>query len=85
MSQVELISQRYIDEVELRKYVWWVGGYSLGIAVPPDWCGSHWLQPRDGLPDRVLEPGIVFNLEISSMSGRTGRVAVAALISRPCW
>ena len=63
MSTVERIAQRYTDEVGLREYVWWVGGYSLGIALPPDWCGSHWLEPRGGLPDRVLEPGIVFNLE----------------------
>ena len=63
MSEVEVIAQRYTDEVGLRKYVWWVGGYSLGIALPPDWCGSHWLQPRSGLPDRALAPGIVFNLE----------------------
>ena len=63
MSTIEHIAQRYTDEMGLRDYVWWVGGYSLGIALPPDWCGSHWLEPRGGLPDRVLEPGIVFNLE----------------------
>ena len=48
MSEVENIAQRYIDSAGIRKYVWWVGGYSLGIAVPPDWCGRHWLQPRSG-------------------------------------
>ncbi len=63
MSKVEAVAQRYIDEVGLRKYVWWVGGYSLGIAVPPDWCGNHWLKPRAELSDRALEPGMVFNLE----------------------
>jgi Xaa-Pro aminopeptidase len=47
----------------LRKYVWFVGGYSLGIAVPPDWCGNHWVKPRLIEGERKLEPGIVFNLE----------------------
>ena len=63
LSKVETVAQGYIDRVGLREHVWWVGGYSLGIAVPPDWCGSHWLQPRFGLDDRRLEPGMVFNLE----------------------
>ena len=63
MSKVDAVAQRYTDEAGLRKYVWWVGGYALGIAVPPDWCGNHWLTPRFGLPDRPLEVGMVFNLE----------------------
>ena len=63
LSSVDALAQRYTDEAGLREYVWWVGGYSLGIAVPPDWCGNHWLSPRFGMSDRALEPGMVFNLE----------------------
>jgi Xaa-Pro aminopeptidase len=63
MSKVQDVADNYIDHVGLRKYVWFVGGYSLGIAMPPDWCGNHWVKPRLDFTDRHLEPGIVFNLE----------------------
>ncbi len=63
MSRVEAIAQAHIDEVGIREYVWWVGGYCQGIALPPDWCNNHWLSPRSGMPDRALEPGMFFNLE----------------------
>ena len=63
MSKVQEVADNYIDHVGLRKYVWFVGGYSLGIAVPPDWCGNHWVKPRLITGERKLQPGIVFNLE----------------------
>jgi Xaa-Pro aminopeptidase len=63
MSKVQEVADHYIDQAGLRKYVWFVGGYSLGIAVPPDWCGNHWVKPRLIEGERKLEPGIVFNLE----------------------
>lgn len=63
LSKVQQVADAYIDDAGLRKYVWFVGGYSLGIAVPPDWCGSHWVNPRPELGDRTLQPGQVFNLE----------------------
>ena len=63
LSKVEAIAQRYTDDAGIRKYVWWVGGYSQEIALPPDWCGNHWLSPQHGISDRPLEPGMVFNLE----------------------
>ncbi len=63
VSKVQEVADDYIDRAGLRQWVWFVGGYSLGIAVPPDWCGSHWISPRNNLGDRTLEPGQVFNLE----------------------
>lgn len=64
MSKVEEVAQRYTDEQGLRKYVWWVGGYTQEIAVPPDWCGNHWLKTRFAdMGDPPLQPGMVFNLE----------------------
>jgi Xaa-Pro aminopeptidase len=62
-SKVATLGKRYVEEAGLQKYVWWVGGYALGIAVPPDWCGAYWVEPHDGLPDRPIEPGMVFNFE----------------------
>lgn len=64
LSKVEAVAQRYTDEAGLRKYVWWVGGYTQEIAVPPDWCGNHWLKTRfKDMGDPPLRPGMVFNLE----------------------
>ncbi len=63
LSKVQDVADNYIDHVNLRQYVWFVGGYSLGIAMPPDWCGNHWVKPRLDFPDQKLAPGMVFNLE----------------------
>lgn len=63
LSSVDAVAQRYTDEAGIRKYVWWVGGYAQEIALPPDWCGNHWLNPRFDMGDPPLQPGMVFNLE----------------------
>ena len=63
LSKADEIGNAYIDAAGLRKYAWWVGGYSLGIAMPPDWCGRHWLRPLDEAADRAFEPGVVVNFE----------------------
>jgi Xaa-Pro dipeptidase len=63
LSKVDAVAQRYTDEAGIRKYVWWVGGYAQEIALPPDWCGNHWLNPRFDIGDPSIQPGMVFNLE----------------------
>jgi Xaa-Pro aminopeptidase len=63
LSKADEIGNAYIDAAGLRKYVWWVGGYSLGIAQPPDWCGRHWLKPLEEAAARNFEPGVVVNFE----------------------
>ena len=69
LSKADEIGNAYIDAAGLRKYVWWVGGYSLGIAQPPDWCGRHWLKPLEEAARnfqgaaRNFEPGVVVNFE----------------------
>ncbi len=63
LSKADTIGNDYIDAAGLRKYAWWVGGYSLGIAMPPDWCGRHWLKPLEEAAARNFEPGVVVNFE----------------------
>ncbi len=63
LSRVEQIGQAYTDAAGIREYVWWVGGYSQGVALPPQWCNNHWLATRFGMRDRALEPGMFFNFE----------------------
>lgn len=42
--------------------VWWIGGYSLGIAFPPSWVGHVYLA-NDGPRRADLAPGYVSNFE----------------------
>ena len=76
LSKVQHVADDYIDEVGLREHVWFIGGYSTGISPPPDWCGNHWLTPREGVGDRILEPGMLFNYEnqfdVDGWPGGTG-------------
>jgi len=62
LCKADKIGNAYIDAAGLRKYVWWVGGYSLVIAQPPDWCGRYWMN-REESTERDFEPGIVVNFE----------------------
>lgn len=64
LSRAQQLADEFIDGAGLRDRVWFIGGYSLGIGLPPDWCGNHWLSPTSlGMPDRAIEPGAVFNFE----------------------
>ena len=62
-SYVQTVADKITDENNLRDKVWFVGGYAQGIAMPPDWVGEFWVDPRGSIPDRKLEPGMIFNFE----------------------
>jgi Xaa-Pro dipeptidase len=53
-----------VDDAGLRDYVWWVGGYTLGVAMPPDWVGHVYLSEEEGYEAGYLVPGFVANWEI---------------------
>ncbi|MEE2980650.1 MAG: Xaa-Pro peptidase family protein, partial [Pseudomonadota bacterium] len=64
MFDVHAIADDYTDSNGLRDIMWYNGGYTLGVAVPPDWVGNHKTHPTQDTPDdRPLETGMVFNLE----------------------
>ncbi len=63
MARIQEVADAYTDSVGLRPYVWLIGGYTLGIAMPPDWVGRHRPAPREDIPIPALEPGIVMNYE----------------------
>jgi Xaa-Pro dipeptidase len=44
---------------------WWVGGYDLGIAFPPDWVGGSYFSSGEDPGEQVLEPGMVMNHEFN--------------------
>jgi hypothetical protein len=54
----------YADRSGVRELVWWVGGYVLGIAVPPDWVGHVYLNDEEGFEPGRFDPGFVANWEI---------------------
>lgn len=62
-SKVSEVGDAYLEAHDIKKYIWWQGGYALGISVPPDWVGSHFADPLTGIEDRPLVPGMVFNYE----------------------
>ncbi len=63
MARIQEVADAYTDAAGLRPYVWLIGGYTLGIAMPPDWVGRHRPAPREDVPVPRLEPGIVMNYE----------------------
>jgi Xaa-Pro dipeptidase len=63
LSKVQKVGNEYIDDAGLRKWVWFVGGYATGIAIPPDWVGSHRFGPGPDGVDRAFEAGMMLNFE----------------------
>jgi Xaa-Pro aminopeptidase len=60
------IAQRVAEEYVYSRFppeqVWWVGGYALGIALPPSWVGHTYLS-NDAFETFTWEPGYVSNYE----------------------
>jgi Xaa-Pro aminopeptidase len=60
------VAQRAAEAHVFARYspeeVWWVGGYALGIALPPTWVGHTYLA-NDAFESFTWEPGYVTNYE----------------------
>jgi Xaa-Pro aminopeptidase len=55
--------------------IWWIGGYALGLGLPPSWAGHTYLH--DDGPERCeLRPGYVSNFENCLFDEREGWAAV---------
>lgn len=46
MEKAVDIAMRYLDAAGLARHGWFIGGYDLGIAIPPDWVGHTYLNGR---------------------------------------
>ena len=53
----EHVHARYAPE-----QVWWIGGYALGVALPPNWVGHTYLN-NAAFEQFTWEPGYVTNYE----------------------
>jgi Xaa-Pro aminopeptidase len=55
-------AERYVRDRIPAERIWWVGGYSLGLALPPSWVGHTYLA-NDGLERTTWQDGYVSNYE----------------------
>ena len=62
LDVAQRIAEDYVFSRVPREQVWWVGGYALGIALPPDWVGHTYLS-NDAYEQFTWEPGYVTNYE----------------------
>jgi Xaa-Pro dipeptidase len=53
----------YYEEAGILQDKWWVGGYELGIAFPPDWVGEFVYDMDIDAGDQLFVPGTVVNYE----------------------
>ena len=62
LDVAQRVAEEYVFSRFPRERVWWVGGYALGIAVPPSWVGHTYLS-NDAYEQFTWEPGYVTNYE----------------------
>jgi Xaa-Pro aminopeptidase len=62
LDVAQRVAQEFVYSRFSRENVWWVGGYALGIALPPDWVGHTYLS-NDAYEQFTWEPGYVTNYE----------------------
>jgi Xaa-Pro aminopeptidase len=55
--------KRYYDERGMLENQWWIGGYELGIAFPPDWVGAYYFDVWKDVGGDTFDPGFVSNYE----------------------
>ncbi|MBW2542826.1 MAG: aminopeptidase P family protein [Deltaproteobacteria bacterium] len=55
--------KRYYEQHDMLQDQWWIGGYELGIAFPPDWVGAYYFDIYKDVDDDVFELGFVSNYE----------------------
>jgi len=57
------LDERFAKELGIWQDQWWIGGYGLGLAFPPDWVGFHYFSAELDPGSQALEPGMVMNRE----------------------
>ena len=62
LDVAQRVAEDYVFSRFPRERVWWVGGYALGVALPPDWVGHTYLS-NDAYERFTWEPGYVTNYE----------------------
>lgn len=74
--RLQRLMDEQVDAAGLRDLVWWVGGYALGIAHPPDWVGHVYLNDEEGFEPGRFDPGFVANWEVQLWEPPTAGVGI---------
>jgi Xaa-Pro aminopeptidase len=74
LDVAQRIAEDFVFSEIPRDQVWWVGGYALGIAVPPSWVGHTYLS-NDAFEAFTWEPGYVTNYENIVFDRESGATA----------
>jgi Xaa-Pro dipeptidase len=69
--------ETYYREVGLLGDEWWVGGYELGVAFPPDWVGDFFYELGTDPGDEAFRPGDVVNYEANFYLPQTAGLAMS--------
>ena len=56
LDVAQQVAEEYVYTRFAAEKVWWVGGYALGIAMPPNWVGHTYLA-NDAFEQFTWEPG----------------------------
>ncbi|HEX5261571.1 MAG TPA: hypothetical protein VFW18_08840, partial [Gaiellales bacterium] len=62
LRRAQEVAEEYVFSRYPADRVWWVGGYALGLAMPPNWVGHTYLA-GDAFEDFTWQPGYVTNYE----------------------
>jgi Xaa-Pro dipeptidase len=57
------VMQAYYRDVGIWEDRWWIGGYELGIAFPPDTVGEFYYEFEREPGGKIFQPGMVCNYE----------------------
>ena len=63
-GELQRFMDEHVDAIGMRDYVWWVGGYTIGVAMPPDWVGHVYLDPAESPEETFFAPGFVALWEV---------------------
>lgn len=74
LDVAQRVAEDFVFSEIPRDQVWWVGGYALGIAVPPSWVGHTYLS-NDAFEAFTWEPGYVTNYENIVFDRESGATA----------
>jgi Xaa-Pro aminopeptidase len=62
LDVAQRVAEEYVFSRFDRDQVWWVGGYAMGLALPPDWVGHTYLS-NDAFEQFTWQPGYLTNYE----------------------
>ncbi len=62
LDVAQRIAEDYVFSRFPREQVWWVGGYALGLSLPPNWVGHTYLS-NDAFEQFTWQPGYLTNYE----------------------